>query len=118
MVTRLWAAEARGPEAVAAVQREMQVVLDQADALGEAERAIVARNREIADGLSGIVEAGQAAFDPAQLDPYLAQMQELGLLTARGGRGAARDGGRGPHRLAGDGGGGAHLRRRHEDGRR
>ena len=30
MVTRLWEAEARGPEAVAAVQREMQVVLDQA----------------------------------------------------------------------------------------
>ncbi len=82
MVTRLWAAEARGPEAVAAVQREMQVVLDQAEALGEAERAIVARNREIADGLSGIVDAGQAAFDPAQLDPYLAQMQEAGLLTA------------------------------------
>ena len=30
MVNRLWEAEARGPEAVAAVQREMQVVLDQA----------------------------------------------------------------------------------------
>ena len=81
-VTRLWKAEARGPEAVAAVQREMQVVLDQADALDQAEREIVARTREIADGLSGIVDAGQAAFDPAQLDPYLAQMQELGLLTA------------------------------------
>ena len=81
-VTRLWKAEARGPEAVAAVQREMQVVLDQADALDQAEREIVARTREIADGLSGIVDAGQAAFDPAQLDPYLAQMQEAGLLTA------------------------------------
>ena len=80
-VTRLWKAEARGPEAVAAVQREIQGVLDQADALAEAERAIVARNREIADGLSGLVDAGQAAFDPAQLDPYLAQMQEAGLLT-------------------------------------
>ena len=30
MVNRLWEAEARGPEAVAAVQREMQLVLDQA----------------------------------------------------------------------------------------
>ena len=30
MVNRLWEAEKRGPEAVAAVQREMQVVLDQA----------------------------------------------------------------------------------------
>ena len=30
MVNRLWEAEARGPEAVAAVQREMEVVLDQA----------------------------------------------------------------------------------------
>ena len=29
MVNRLWEAEARGPEAVAAVQREMEVVLDQ-----------------------------------------------------------------------------------------
>ena len=29
MVNRLWEAEARGPEAVAAVQREMQLVLDQ-----------------------------------------------------------------------------------------
>ena len=82
MVTRLWAAEARGPEAVAAVQRELQVVLDQANALAEAEREITARTREIADGLLGIVDAGQAAFDPAQLEPYLAQMQELGLLTA------------------------------------
>ncbi len=81
MVNRLWAAEARGPEAVAAVQRELQGVLDQADALAEAEGAIVARHREIADGLSGIVDAGQAAFDPAQLDPYLAQLEELGLLT-------------------------------------
>ena len=81
-VTRLWKAEARGPEAVAAVQRELQVVLDQANALAEAEREITARNREIADGLLGIVDAGQAAFDPAQLEPYLAQMQELGLMTA------------------------------------
>ena len=81
MVHRLWAAEARGPEAVAAVQRELQVVLDQANALAEAEREITARNREIADGLLGIVDAGQAAFDPAQLEPYLAQMQELGLIT-------------------------------------
>ena len=81
-VTRLWQAEARGPEAVAAVQRELQVVLDQANALAEAEREITARNREVADGLAGIVDAGQAAFDPAQLDPYLAQMEELGLVTA------------------------------------
>ena len=33
MVNRLWEAEARGPEAVAAVQREMEVVLDQATEL-------------------------------------------------------------------------------------
>ena len=82
MVNRLWRAEARGPEAVQAVQRELQGVLDQADALAEAEQALATRNREIADSLSGIVDAGHAAFDPAQLDPYLAQMEELGLLTA------------------------------------
>ena len=75
MVTRLWAAEKRGPEAVAAVQREMQVVLDQAAEL-------TARHRTIIQGLEGIRDAGPAAFDPAQLDPYLAQMQETGLLTA------------------------------------
>ena len=86
MVNRLWAAEKRGPEAVAAVQRELQGVLDQAaDAhaeVTEAAAALATRNREIADSLSGIVDAGHAAFDPAQLDPYLAQMEELGLLTA------------------------------------
>ena len=82
MVNRLWQAEKRGPEAVAAVQRELQGVLDQADALAEAEGAIVARNREIATGLSGIVEAGHAAFDPAQIEPYLDQLQALGLVTA------------------------------------
>ena len=75
MVNRLWEAEKRGPEAVAAVQREMQVVLDQAAEL-------TARNQDIARGLEGIRDAGHAAFDPAQLDPYLAQMQEAGLLTA------------------------------------
>ena len=75
MVTRLWKAEARGPEAVAAVQREMQVVLDQAAEL-------TARNQDIVRGLEGIRDAGPAAFNPAQLDPYLAQMQEAGLLTA------------------------------------
>ena len=74
-VNRLWEAEKRGPEAVAAVQREMQVVLDQAAEL-------TARNQDIARGLEGIRDAGHAAFDPAQLDPYLAQMQEAGLLTA------------------------------------
>ena len=92
-VTRLWEAEKRGPEAVAAVQREIQGVLDlgeerarQAAAAAAAEQeraaAVAARHREVADGLAGIVDAGQAAFDPAQLDPYVAQMQELGLLTA------------------------------------
>ena len=75
MVTRLWKAEARGPEAVKAVQRELQVVLDQAAEL-------TARHRTIIQGLEGIRDAGPAAFDPAQLDPYLAQMQEAGLLTA------------------------------------
>ena len=71
-VTRLWQAEKRGPEAVQAVQRELQVVLDQAADL----------TREMAQGLEGIRAAGHAAFDPAQLDPYLAQLQEAGLLTA------------------------------------
>ena len=74
-VTRLWKAEARGPEAVKSVQRELQVVLDQAADL-------TARHRTIIQGLEGIRDAGPAAFDPAQLDPYLAQMQEAGLLTA------------------------------------
>ena len=75
MVTRLWQAEARGPAAVQAVQRELQVVLDQAADL-------TARNRMIVQGLESIRDAGPAAFDPVQLDPYLAQMQELGLVTA------------------------------------
>ena len=81
-VTRLWEAEKRGPEAVAAVQREIQGVLDLGEERARQAAAVAARHREVADGLSGIVDAGQAAFDPAQLDPYLAQMQELGLLTA------------------------------------
>ena len=74
-VTRLWQAEKRGPEAVAAVQREMQVVLNQAAEL-------TARHQDLVQGLEGIRDAGHVAFDPAQLDPYLAQMQEAGLLTA------------------------------------
>ena len=75
MVTRLWRAEARGPAAVQAVQRELQVVLDQAADL-------TARNRMIVQGLESIRDAGPAAFDPVQLDPYLAQMEALGLVTA------------------------------------
>ena len=76
---RLWqryvAAIKQGPEAVQAVTAELDQWRQQA---GE----VTQRNRELAGSLAGIVEAGHAAFDPAQLDPYLAQMQALGLVTA------------------------------------
>ena len=50
--------------------------------MAQAEAEIAARNKELAGSLAGLVEAGHAAFNPAQLDPYLAQMEELGLVTA------------------------------------
>ena len=102
------AAVKQGPEAVAAVTSEMDAWLEKAaevtaeeerlaaTAAAEAERIaaeraaeeearaqeIERRNLEIARGLEGIRDAGQDAFSPEQLEPYLAQLQEAGLLTA------------------------------------
>ena len=72
---RYVAAIKQGPEAVAAVTREM-------DAWREEARGIAAEQDQLISALHGLVDAGAAAFDPAQLDPYLAQMAQLGLLTA------------------------------------
>ena len=79
---RYVAAIKQGPEAVAAVTREMDAWRQQAaDVAAEAER-LAARNRELAGSLAEIVDAGADAFDPAQLEPYLQQMEQLGLITA------------------------------------
>ena len=79
---RYVAAIKQGPEAVQAVTAELDQWRQQAGEVAQAEAEITQRNRELAGSLAGIVEAGHAAFDPAQLDPYLAQMEELGLVTA------------------------------------
>ena len=75
VVGRLWDAIKRGPEAVAAVQTEIEAVIGTAADLKE-------RNLEIARGLEGIRDAGIEAFNPEQIEPYLAQLLEAGLLTA------------------------------------
>ena len=84
--TRYVAAIKQGPEAVAAVTHELDGWRQKAGEVAQAEAEIAAqlaaRNTELAGSLAGLVEAGHAAFDPAQLDPYLSQMQELGLITA------------------------------------
>ena len=79
---RYVAAIKQGPEAVAAVTHELDGWRQKAGEVAQAETEIAARNKELAGSLAGLVEAGHAAFDPAQLDPYLSQMQELGLITA------------------------------------
>ena len=79
---RYVAAIKQGPEAVAAVTHELDGWRQKAGEVAQAEAEIAARNTELAGSLAGLVEAGHAAFDPAQLDPYLSQMQELGLITA------------------------------------
>ena len=80
--TRWVRAITQGPEAVAAVTHELDGWRQKAGEVAQAETEIAARNKELAGSLAGLVEAGHAAFDPAQLDPYLSQMQELGLITA------------------------------------
>ncbi len=72
---RYVAAIKQGPDAVNAVTAEM-------DAWREAAGDIAAEQDQLISSLHGLVDAGAAAFDPAQLDPYLAQMEQLGLLTA------------------------------------
>ncbi len=79
---RYVAAIKQGPEAVAAVTRELDGWRQKAGEVAQAEAEIAARNTALAGSLAGLVEAGHAAFNPAQLDPYLAQMEELGLVTA------------------------------------
>ncbi len=80
--TRWVRAIKQGPEAVAAVTRELDGWRQKAGEVAQAEAEIAARNTALAGSLAGLVEAGHAAFNPAQLDPYLAQMEELGLVTA------------------------------------
>ena len=94
IVGRYWAAiKHGGPGAVAAIEAQIDAVVQVGREQQQQRAEIAERNRELATeiaernaalagSLGGIVEAGHAAFDPAQLDPYLSQMQELGLITA------------------------------------
>ena len=71
-VTRLWQAEQRGPEAVAAVQAEIDAVLRLSE-----------ESRRLHGELGALKEAGQAAFNPAQIEPYLAKLLDTGTITAQ-----------------------------------
>ena len=76
IVGRYWAAiKHGGPDAVASIEAQIDAVVQ----VGREQQQQLA---ELATSLFGIVDAGHAAFNPAQLDPYLAQMEELGLVTA------------------------------------
>ena len=69
-VTRLWQAEQRGPEAVQAVQAEIEAVL-----------RLSAESRRLHAELGALKDAGQAAFNPAQIEPYLEKLLETGTIT-------------------------------------
>ena len=71
-VTRLWQAEKRGPEAVAAVQAEIDAVLRLSE-----------ESRRLHGELGALKEAGQAVFDPAQIEPYITKLLETGTITAQ-----------------------------------
>ena len=71
-VTRLWQAEQRGPEAVAAVQAEIDAVLRLSE-----------ESRRLHGELGALKDAGQAAFNPAQIEPYLAKLLDTGTITAQ-----------------------------------
>ena len=83
MVGRYWAAiKHGGPDAVASIEAQIDAVVQVGREQQQRLAELAERNRELATSLFGIVDAGHAAFNPAQLDPYLAQMEELGLVTA------------------------------------
>ena len=71
-VNRLWQAEKRGPEAVAAVQAEIDAVLRLSE-----------ESRRLHGELGALKDAGQAAFNPAQIEPYLAKLLDTGTITAQ-----------------------------------
>ena len=83
IVGRYWAAiKHGGPDAVASIEAQIDAVVQVGREQQQRLAELAERNRELATSLFGIVDAGHAAFNPAQLDPYLAQMEELGLVTA------------------------------------
>ena len=71
-VNRLWRAEKRGPEAVAAVQAEIEAVLQLSE-----------ESKRLHGDLDALRDAGQAAFDPAQIEPYLEKLLETSTITAQ-----------------------------------
>ena len=83
LVGRYWdAIKHGGPDAVVAIETQIDAVVQVGREQQQRLAEIAERNKEVASSLFGIVDAGHAAFNPAQLDPYLAQMEELGLVTA------------------------------------
>ena len=73
IVKRYWAASKDGgPEAVAAIQAEIDAVVQ----VGQVQQQRLAE-------LGALKEAGQAAFNPAQIEPYLEKLLETGTLTAQ-----------------------------------
>jgi hypothetical protein len=75
-VARLWAAEKEGPEAVQEVIDSIQGVIDAGEAIKQL-------TDDTVDGLKGLVEQGKQTGEimPSHLEPYLATLRELGLLT-------------------------------------
>ena len=75
LVGRYWAASKDGgPEAVAAIEAQIDAVVQ----VGREQQQRLAE-------LGALKEAGQAAFDPAQIEPYLATLLETGTITAQQG---------------------------------
>ena len=69
---RYWAASKDGgPEAVAAIEAQIDAVVQ----VGREQQQRLAE-------LGALKEAGQAAFDPAQIEPYLEKLLETGTITA------------------------------------
>ena len=73
IVGRYWKAVRDGsPEAVAAITTHIDAVVQ----VGREQQQRLAE-------LGALKEAGQAAFDPAQIEPYLATLMETGVITAQ-----------------------------------
>ena len=73
IVGRYWAATKHGgPEAVAAIEAQIDAVVQ----VGREQQQRLAE-------LGALKEAGQAAFDPAQIEPYLETLLETSTITAQ-----------------------------------
>ena len=71
LVGRYWAASKDGgPEAVAAIEAQIDAVVQ----VGREQQQRLAE-------LGALKEAGQAAFDPAQIEPYLEKLLETSTMT-------------------------------------